>query len=147
MTKAGSGVLLGHHYQANSGTAGEAITHSVGCVAGTRPLAIPCAFAHSMETAASVVLGARVQEITCPDAVPTVTLAAAAGDLLGACGDTIGMLVAAPVADETAVSLLAYLPVARVAIPAGTCPLARGHVGAVGVGGAAPMVLGTEVHL
>lgn len=56
MTKAGSGVLLGHHYQANSGTAGEAITHSVGCVAGTRPLAIPCAFAHGMETAASVVL-------------------------------------------------------------------------------------------
>lgn len=34
---------------------------------------------------------------------PRVQLCCA--DLLGACGDTIGMLVAAPVADETAVSL------------------------------------------
>ena len=90
-------------------------------------------------------LGAGVQEHTGPDAVPTVTFAAAAGDLsqipvsgaagwrhapprawseehlpcggrpspsarlpqsshlLGACGDTLGMHVAAPMADETAV--------------------------------------------
>lgn len=107
ITKAGSGVQLGHHYQADTGAAGEAITHGVGRITGARPLAIPCAFAHSIGTAASIILGARVQEFTGPDAIPTVTLTAAAGDLLGACGDTVGVHVAAPVVDETVVDFLA----------------------------------------
>lgn len=218
----------GHHYQADAGSACEAIPHGADCVAGARPLAIPRAFAHGIRAAASVVLrwgqergssdsqdssaspgegaasfpvqapeprfllirpdlvakvalppealrtplglrkaghpspappsltlgvpwgpdlGAGVQEHTGPDAVPTITFAAAAGDLsqipvrgeglpdggaplrrpvprsaapgggrpspsvrfpelshlLGACGDTVGMHVAAPMVDETAV--------------------------------------------
>lgn len=56
MTKAGSGVQLGHHYQANSGAAGEAIAHGVGHVTGARPLAIPRAFAHGIGAATSVIL-------------------------------------------------------------------------------------------
>jgi len=48
--------LPGHHYQADAGSAGEAIPHGADCVAGTGPLAIPCAFAHGIGAAASVVL-------------------------------------------------------------------------------------------
>lgn len=42
---------------------------------------------------------------------------------------------------------LAQLPVACVAILAGARPLPRCHLRAVGMGGAAPMVMGTGVHL
>lgn len=42
---------------------------------------------------------------------------------------------------------LAQLPVSCVAILAGACPLPGGHLGAVGVGGAAPTVLRTGVQL
>ena len=74
IAKARSGVLLGHHYQADSGTAGEAITHSVDCIAGTHPLAIPCAFAHSIGAAASIVLRQgqeREASVTPRTAAPT----------------------------------------------------------------------------
>ncbi|EAW65235.1 hCG2042677, partial [Homo sapiens] len=71
----------------------------------------------------SIVLRAGVQELAGPDAIPAVTLTAAAGDLLGASGDALGVNVAAPVVDETAVNFLAQLPVAHVAILAGACPL------------------------
>lgn len=133
--------------QADSGTAAEAITHSVGCIAGACPLAIPYAFAHGVGAAASIILGAGVQELTGPDAIPTVTLAAAAGDLLGACGDTFSMQVAASMVDETAVNFLAQFPITSVAVLTGTCPLPRCHLGAVGVRRAAPMIMGTRVHL
>lgn len=56
IAKAGSGVQLGHHYQADSGTAGETITHSVGWITGACPLTIPCASAHGVGAAASIVL-------------------------------------------------------------------------------------------
>lgn len=36
---------------------GDAVPHSMCCVTGTRPLAISRAFAHSIRTAASIVLG------------------------------------------------------------------------------------------
>lgn len=42
---------------------------------------------------------------------------------------------------------LAQLPIACVAIPAGARPLPRCHFRAVGMGRAAPMVMGTGVHL
>lgn len=133
--------------QADSGTAGKAIAHGVGRVTGARPLAVPCAFACGIGAAASITLGARVQEDTGPDAVPAVTLTAAAGDLLGACGDTVGVHMAAPVVDKTAVGFLAQLPISCVAILAGARPLPGGHLGAVGVGGAAPVVMCAGVHL
>lgn len=50
------GALPGHHYQADTGSASEAIPHGADCVAGAGPLAIPCAFAHGIRAAASVVL-------------------------------------------------------------------------------------------
>lgn len=42
---------------------------------------------------------------------------------------------------------LAQLPISCVAIVAGARPLPGGHLGAVGVGGAPPMVVRTGVHL
>lgn len=56
IAKAGSGVRLGHHYQADSATAGETIAHTVGRVTGARPLTISCAFAHGIGAAASIIL-------------------------------------------------------------------------------------------
>lgn len=41
---------------------------------------------------------------------------------------------------------LAQLAIARVAVQAGACPLTRRHGRAVGVGGAAAVVMGTRVH-
>lgn len=41
---------------------------------------------------------------------------------------------------------LAQLPIACVAVLAGACPLPRRHLGAVGIGGAASMIMGTGVH-
>lgn len=55
--KAGSGVQLGHRYQANAATAGETIAHGVGWVTGACPLTVSCAFAHSIGAAASIILG------------------------------------------------------------------------------------------
>lgn len=52
----GSGVPLGYHYQVDSGMAGETISRAVGCITGACPLAIPCAFAHSVVAAASIIL-------------------------------------------------------------------------------------------
>lgn len=49
-------VPLGYRYQVDSGMAGETITHGVGCITGACPLAIPCAFAHSVAAAASIIL-------------------------------------------------------------------------------------------
>lgn len=56
IAKAGSGVRLGHHYQADSAPAGETIAHTVGWVTGARPLTISCAFAHRIGAAASIIL-------------------------------------------------------------------------------------------
>lgn len=54
--KAGSGVRLGHHYQADAATAGETVTHGVGWVTGARPLTVSCACAHGIGAAASIIL-------------------------------------------------------------------------------------------
>lgn len=113
---------------------GDAVSHSMRCVTGTRPLAISRAFAHSIRTAASIVLGTGVQKLASLNAIATVALTAAAGDLLGACGDTLSMNMTAPIVDETAVYFLAQLSIARVAILAGACPLPRCHLGTVGIG-------------
>ena len=50
------GALPGRHYQADAGSAGEAIPHGADRIAGAGPLAIPRAFAHGIGAAASVVL-------------------------------------------------------------------------------------------
>lgn len=52
-------VRLGHYYQSNSSMAGDPISHSMTWVAGTRPLPIPRASAHSIRAAAAIVLGRR----------------------------------------------------------------------------------------
>lgn len=52
----GSRVQLGHHYQADSGSAGEAVAHGVGCVTDAGPLARSRTFAHGVGAAASVTL-------------------------------------------------------------------------------------------
>lgn len=127
--------------------ASDPISHSMTWVAGTRPLPIPRASAHSIRAAAAIVLGAGVQKLASLDTITTVALTAAARDLLGACGDAISVSVAAPMADETAVYFLAQLSVAGVAIVAGTRPLPGSHLGAVGIGRAAPMASSTWVHL
>lgn len=114
--------------------AGDPISHSMTWVAGTCPLPIPRASTHSVRAAAAIVLGAGVQKLASLDAITTVALTAAARDLLGACGDAISMNMAAPMADETAVDFLAQFSVAFVAFLAGTRPLPRSHLGAVGVG-------------
>ena len=100
-------VRLGNHYQSNSPMTGDAVPHSMCCVTGTRPLAISRAFAHSIRTAASIVLGTGVQKLASLNAIATVALTAAAGDLLGAGGDTLSMNMTAPIVDETAVYFLA----------------------------------------
>ena len=48
------GALPGRHYQADAGSAGEAIPHGADRIAGAGPLAIPRAFAHGIGAAASV---------------------------------------------------------------------------------------------
>lgn len=52
-------VRLGHHYQSNSSMAGDPISHGMTWVAGTCPLPIPCASAHSIRAAAAIVLCRR----------------------------------------------------------------------------------------
>lgn len=127
--------------------AGDPISHSMTWVAGTCPLPIPRASAHSIRAAAAVVLGAGVQKLASLNAITAVALTAAARDLLGACGNAISMNVAAAMADETTVYFLAQLSVACVALLAGTRPLPGSHLGAVGIGRAAPMARSTWVHL
>lgn len=48
------GALPGRHYQADAGSAGEAIPHGADRIAGAGPLAIPRAFAHGIGAVASV---------------------------------------------------------------------------------------------